>query len=143
MPMLQKRVLIDGAYTREEYVTISQGYLPQSAQDKWFIYLDDLWLHFHRSATGACIFKLKLEPVETYYSASELLINADPRQYKNEDDAYSLQLVAYLIDHYLLGRFSPFPQPANLSAADQLKHQAHVIGANPNEGLTLRVVNGR
>ncbi|MCB8980942.1 MAG: hypothetical protein H6657_26350 [Ardenticatenaceae bacterium] len=144
MPELRKELLLDGQYSREEFVTISQGLVPQSPADKWFIYLADEWLYFHRSASGSCIFQLQIMPDDNGYAADILLVNQDPGQYRSLSDAYDVALVSYLIDAILLGRFASFPQPEQFSQEDHAKHQQHVMGQNPTAdgGLSLRVVNG-
>lgn len=143
MPEIRKELLLDGRYTREEYVTISQGFVPQSPADKWFIYLEDDWLYCHRSASGSCIFQLQIVPDEDGYAADLLFVNQNPSQYRSLDDEYDVALLAYLIDTILLGRFAPFPQPKQFSETDQQRHQQHVMGQNPTGGgLSLRVVNG-
>ena len=143
MPDIRKELLLDGQYTREEFVTISQGLVPQSPADKWFIYLEEQWLYVHRSASGSCIFQLQIVPGEEGYTADLLLVNQDPRQYRSLSDEYDVALVSYLIDAILLGRFAPFPQPEQFSKEDHARHQQHVMGQNSSDGgLSLRVVNG-
>ena len=144
MPDTRKELLLDGQYSREEFVTISQGLVPQSPADKWFIYLDGEWLYFHRSASGSCIFQLQIVPDEAGYAASVLLVNQHPSQYRSLSDEYDVALVSYLIDAVLLGRFAPFPQPEQFSQDDHAKHQQHVMGKDAfGGGLSLRVVNGK
>lgn len=143
MPDLRKELLLDGQYSRKEFVTISQGLVPQSPADKWFIYLDGEWLYFHRSASGSCIFQLQILPNDEGYAADVLLINQDPGQYRSLSDEYDVALVSYLIDAVLLGRFAPFPQPEQFSQDDHTRHQQHVMGqGSSGGGLSLRVVNG-
>ncbi|MBK8903285.1 MAG: hypothetical protein IPM53_19030 [Anaerolineaceae bacterium] len=143
MPELRKELLLDGRYTREEFVTIGQGLVPQSPADKWFIYLDGQWLYFHRSASGSCIFQLQITPADEGYTADRLLVNQDPSQYRSLSDEYDVALVSYLVDAILLGRFAPFPQPEQFSQDDHAKHQQHVMGKDSSDGgLSLRVVNG-
>lgn len=143
MPDLRKELLLNGRYSREEFVTISQGFVPKTPADKWFIYLEDEWLYCHRSASGSCIFQLQIVPDEAGYAADVMWVNQDPSQYRSLDDEYDVALLAYLIDTILLGRFAPFPQPNQFSEADQQRHQQHVMGKNPLDGgLTLRIVNG-
>ena len=143
MPELRKELLLDGQYSREEFVTISQGLVPKTPADKWFIYLDGQWLYFHRSASGSCIFQLQIAPNDEGYAADRLLVNQDPRQYRSLSDAYDVALVSYLIDAVLLGRFASFPQPEQFSQDDHAKHQQHVMGQNASDsGLSLRIVNG-
>ena len=143
MPDARKELLLDGRYTREEYVTISQGFVPQFPTDKWFIYLADEWLNFHRSASGSCIFQLQIVPDDEGYAANTLLVNQDPSQYRPLSDEYDVALLSYLVDTVLLGRFAPFPQPEQFSAEDHQRHQQHVMGQDLlGGGLSLRVVNG-
>lgn len=142
MPDRSKVLEIEGTYSRDEYVTISQGFVPQSANDKWFIYLEGEWLSFHRSASGTCIFMLKLVAEKNHYVAETLLVNNDPKQFNSQNDEYNLMLVSYLIDNLLLGRFTPFPQMQSLSRDDQQRHQEHVMGEETGK-IQLRVVNGR
>lgn len=143
MPEARKELLLDGRYSREEFVTISQGFVPQSPRDKWFIYLEDEWLYCHRSVSGSCIFQLQLVPDGDEYAAPKVWVNQDPSEYRSLDDAYDVSLLSYLIDTILLGRFAPFPQPKQFSEVDQLRHQQHVMGENvQNGGLSLRIENG-
>ncbi|HEX6386208.1 MAG TPA: hypothetical protein VF177_16170 [Anaerolineae bacterium] len=143
LPAAVKELPIDGTFTREEYVRLSQGFIPQSLDDKWFIYLEDDWLYFHRSWTGTCIFQLQIVPANDHYRAVKALANRDPEQYRNEDDAYDVALMSYLIDHLLLGRFVPFPQLKHISEEDQAWHKEHVMGEKNDNTLNLRVNNGR
>ncbi len=143
MPEARKELLLEGQYSREEFVTISQGLVPQAPADKWFIYLDGDWLYCHRSASGSCIFQLQIVPVAAGYAPDVLLVNQDPRQDRSLSDAYDVALVSYLIDAVLLGRFAPFPQPEQFAKDDQAKHQQHVMGQGATGGgLNLRIVNG-
>jgi hypothetical protein len=143
MSDVRKELLLNGRYTREEYVTISQGFEPQSPADKWFIYLEDDWLYCHRSTSGSCIFQLQIVPEEAGYIANSLQVNQDPRQYRSLSDEYDVALLSYLVDTILLGRFAPFPQPEQFSQENHRRHQQHVMGKDALDGgLSLRVVNG-
>lgn len=143
MPELRIELMVNGRYIREEFVTISQGLIPKTTNDKWFIYLQDEWLYFHRSASGSCIFQLQFTPDDEGYTTDRLLVNQDPTQYRSFSDEYDVALVSYLIDAVLLGRFAPFPQPEQFSKDDHAKHQQHVMGQDSaGGGLSLRMVNG-
>lgn len=131
MPPQQAVVRLEGQFSAETLPYLRQGYIPQSPHDKWFIYYADGWLHCHRAQTGACIFQLQLLPEGDQINAPLMRVNRDPTQYRQSDDAYNVALLAYLIDHYLLGRAVPFPQPPGLSRHHHAQHQRHVIGAAP------------
>jgi len=45
-------------FGEEEFKRISYGLIPKEMEDKWFIYLQNNILYFHRSWTGYCIFKI-------------------------------------------------------------------------------------
>ena len=146
MPASHKELPVEGTLSFDEYGTISLGFIPQSVADKWFIYLDGEWLHFHRSQTSTCIYQLQLQPFEDRYAMVKAIVNRDKSQYRNTDDAYDVSLIAYVIDTILLGRFAPFPQMRGLSQNDQQRHQRHVMGkSGPGGGetISLKVLNGR
>lgn len=131
MPPQQAVVALEGVFSAETFAAICQGFIPQSPADKWFLYYADGWLHCHRAQTGACIFQLQLLTVEDHVSAPYVRVNRDPAQYRQTDDAYNVALLAYLIDHYLLSRDVPFPQPSGLARQHHVQHQRHVVGDAP------------
>jgi hypothetical protein len=139
MPPAHVELLIDGRYTPQEMNQIQRGFIPADQQDKWFIYYDGTLLHFHRSWTGTCIFQMALVAEEDHTRATRLIVNQDPSQYKVTDNSYNLSLAAYLVDHLLLGRFSPMPLPGKMSEQDQQRHQQHVMGQQPGHGRSIRL----
>ena len=80
MSELRTQLRVEEIFTKEEYKYLSWGFIPVSMDDKWFIYLEDYWLYFHRSWTGFCIFKVRLEKFEDGYSIAEAWVNDDPEQ---------------------------------------------------------------
>ncbi|MEO1764928.1 MAG: hypothetical protein AAFR83_23925, partial [Cyanobacteria bacterium J06629_18] len=80
MSELKIQLRVEEVFTREEYKYLSWGLIPVSMDDKWFIYLEDDWLYFHRSWTGFCIFKVRLEKFEDGYQIAEAWVNDDPEQ---------------------------------------------------------------
>lgn len=142
MPEQQKELLVDGRYSQDEFEQIRFGFIPQSPEDKWFIYFEDGWLHFHRSQTGTCIFQLELLPDGDDYVTGRAIVNRDPSQYRVTDDEYDVELMSYLVDHLLLGRFVPLPIPNRLAEDDQSRYRQHVMGRpSGSNGLNLRVLN--
>lgn len=140
MPKAQKELSLSGVYTEAEYEQISLGSLPQSQADKWFIYLADEWLCFHRSWTGTCVFKLQIMLGNCKYHVTKAIVNCDPEQYRSTSDQQDVQLIAYLIDQLLLNRFAPLPTPQNMSAENTQRHQKHVMGTEDvNEVICLQV----
>src|SRR4051794_31402468 len=82
-------------FSAEEHRRLAQGLVPREREDKWFIFLEDGWLHFHRSWTGLWIYSVQLRPEGDGYAVAEALVNRDPSQYTATDDAYDAQLLAF------------------------------------------------
>lgn len=144
MPAAHKELPLQGTFSRQEYTTISQGFIPQQPKDKWFIYLEGEWLCFHRSQTGTCVYKLQILPFEDRYHAPKAIVNREPSQYRMDDDEYDVAMIGYLIDRLLLGRFAPLPTPKGLREQDQPRYKKDVIGKEDDEGsIDLGMVNGR
>src|ERR1044072_6704284 len=108
MPALNKRLQLDGSFTDEEFRFISFGVLPESMEDKWFVYHEAPWLYLHRSWTGYCIYQIRFEPADGQVSVVEVVVNRDPQQYSNIDDEREVQLLDTLtksiIERYVRGR---------------------------------------
>lgn len=135
MPAAQKELPLSGVYTEEEFEKMSYGFLPKDQQDKWFIYLEGEWLYFHRSWTGTCVFKLEMVLNNCKYHATKAIVNRDPEQYRNTNDQQDVQLISFLIDKLLLGRFASLPTPKNMSEEDKQRHQQHVMGKKGLDGI--------
>lgn len=97
-PATFKIVRLDRPVSDPQFEQIKIGFIPQEMEDKWFIYLEDHWLYFHRSWTGYCIFKLRIENKNGDYILTELYINQDKNQYEAEDDLHDINQVENLID---------------------------------------------
>jgi len=73
-------------------------------EDKWFIYEEDGWLSVHRSWTGICIYKIRFEKTEDSLQIAEAYANRNPEQYTNTGNEYDSSFIAWIIDHFLLGK---------------------------------------
>ncbi|HXV81623.1 MAG TPA: hypothetical protein VEG60_17220 [Candidatus Binatia bacterium] len=117
MPMSEsrKRLPVEREFSREEYEQISLGVIPQGMDDRWFVFLEEDWLYFHRSWTGICIYQFRLEKRRDRYVIAEAWVNRDSDQYGRTDDDYDANLLRRLVDDYLLLKFkkiSPPEEPA-------------------------------
>ena len=98
-------------------------------EDKWFIYLENDWLHFHRSWTGAYIYGLRLERVPSGFCVAESWVNRNTAQYKGNDTAYDRKLLAFLIDAFLLKKPGVvFPLPAHADQYAKGATQHNLVG---------------
>ena len=144
MPEQQKELALDGMFSAKEMADIQLGFIPQQPGDAWFVYMSGEWLYFHRSRTGTCVYQLHIVPFEDRFYAQEAIVNRNPAQYRNEDDAYDVQMISYLIDHLLLGRFAQLPTPKGLREQDQGRYRRDVMGKKTDVGrVDLGRVNGR
>ena len=90
-------------------------------EDKWFIYEEGGWLNFHRSWTGICIFRVRLQPTPTGVEVAEVWVNRDKDQYTCVDDDYDAGLVSWLIDVLLLKRPAAFPDSGQGDGMEPLR----------------------
>lgn len=109
MSALHEQLPFARTFTRKEYDVIARGLVPAGMDDRWFIFLENNQLYFHRSWTGTCIYQVTLDRTESdSIVVTEALVNRDPNEYKIADDEFDVGLLAFLIDNLLLG------QPAHL-----------------------------
>ncbi len=112
LPEERERLDISHAFTGEEYERVRMGFIPAEMEDKWFIYLEDGWLSCHRSWTGYCIFRIRLEATNGGYAIAEAWVNRDSAQYRSlADSPYDAALAIFLIDGILLHKEVPIPRP--------------------------------
>lgn len=128
-------------FTAPEYERLRQGLIPRAMEDKWFIFLEENTLYFHRSWTGYCIYQIDLTTEGANYAIGDVFVNRDESQYSGTDDRYDEKLLMYLIDSLLLGGQSPLPIATNLPAgiATEL-HLHHAVGAGHKEEETPKEV---
>ena len=147
MPTQHVDLALDGTIASADFERIRAGYVPSGPQDKWFIYYDAPWLAFHRSQTGTCVFQLRVEPDDDHFRAPILRVNRDVSQYRNQNDEYDVELMAYLIDRFLLGRNNvPLPLPRGVHQRHRAAHERHVVGfddgAQPGGFINLGNIKG-
>jgi hypothetical protein len=142
MPELRKRVPFERQFTQEEFALMSLGVIPVEMEDKWFIFLEDSQLFFHRSWTGHCIYQLRLEKRAHGYLAAEAWVNRDKDQYQSTDDEEDMALLSFLIDNLLLGQRTPFPTPKTLPEnVPPGLYQHHIAGTAYPEGAVSNKVS--
>lgn len=128
LPELQAELALDGTISAEHHILFTNGYIPKSANDKWFIFYEDGWLRFHRAVSGSCIFKLEIVAQEDHFVTPRVLVNRDDRQYRSVDDNYDVEVMAWLIERYLLGRSPAFPQPGRSNKHHHEVNELHITG---------------
>ena len=118
-------------------------------EDKWFIFVEEDRLYFHRSWTGYCIYQLSLIRENTKYVTGDAFANRDPNQYSGNDDRFDERLLMFLIDSLLLRGHASLPIAPHLPVgiATEL-HLHHVVGIGhrgeemPKEITVLGILGG-
>jgi hypothetical protein len=98
MPKENITVQLSKKFSNQEMTKMKQGSIPESQDDKWFIFYEDNKLYFHRSWTGFCIYIVKFEEKDDGYTTTEVIINRNKKQYTSENDAIDVDVVNILLD---------------------------------------------
>lgn len=114
MPEQRSRLSFERSFTQDEFQQLAKGLIPEEMEDKWFVFLEDSWLYFHRSWTGACIYQIRLKANNDTYKVAEAWVNRSFKQYKSISNTYDALLLGFLIDNFLLNKRTPFPMPEDL-----------------------------
>ena len=85
MPSAKVQFPLDLYLTLSEFERLKFGSIPEEMEDKWFVYHDNGWVHFHRSWSGYCIFQICFHQENGQFVAQEAWANRDPKQYNNDD----------------------------------------------------------
>lgn len=110
-PERKEPLELEATFTDQETEQLMLGLIPDSMDDKWFVYFSDSWLNFHRSWTGALIYCLRLDGSPAGVRVGDSWVNREPEQYKATDTEHDRKLVRFLIDALLLKRPAIFPMP--------------------------------
>ena len=126
---------IEAVIEPEAYALITQGFIPHTRHDKWFIYLsDDGWLRCYRAATGVLVYWAKFEADESEeektYTITAAWVNRNTEEYRMKDPAYDARVFVYLLRKLLLKHDVPFPTPAAMPHQNKPLHEKHVMGHN-------------
>jgi hypothetical protein len=106
LPARREKLDIERTFTEQEYERLACGLIPEGMEDKWFIFMENDVLSFHRSWTGVCIYEVQFDNQRTI---NDVWVNRDGEQYKVTDNEYDKKLLTFLIDNLLLGQNTPFP----------------------------------
>jgi len=131
LPAKREKFIIKRTFTTEEFNRLAKGLIPEAMEDKWFIFMEDGTLFFHRSWTGICVYQVHFD---NQHRIDEIWVNRDREQYSEVDIEYDGKLLSFLIDNLLLGKNTPFPVPSNLpNKLPQGVYQHHVSGTGFHE----------
>jgi O-acetyl-ADP-ribose deacetylase (regulator of RNase III) len=132
LPEARARLSYRRRFDAREHARLALGLTPRQTEDKWFIYLEQDWLYFHRSWTGFCTYAIRLGPMSEGSRVLEAWVTRDPAQYRTADDRRDAEILGYLVERLLLGRQVGFPgEPA--APGDSVIRQRIVGAARAND----------
>jgi hypothetical protein len=111
MPAKRERLTLRRGFDNDEYERLKLGLIPETMDDKWFIYFDEhsMELRFHRSWTGYCIYIVTVAENGHGCEIKQAWVNADREQYPSEDRIHDVNVAHWIIDALLLGNARDFP----------------------------------
>jgi len=98
MSQTREKVEFEKIYTDLDAELITLGSVPESMDDKWFVYSKDGWVYLHRSWTGDCIFMLKLDGCSAGVRITEAWVEKDQSKFNNTDMAISVSIIESILD---------------------------------------------
>ena len=96
-------------YSAAEFTLIRKGLVPEVMEDKWFIYHEGGSVFFHRSWTGAAVFRVDFQEGRDGFAVAGAVCAREIIE--AGESAHQARIVAFLIGNLLLGRSLPFPVP--------------------------------
>lgn len=98
MPKWKSRLKFERSFTQNEFENLAEGLIPETMDDKWFIFLENNWLYCHRSWTGACIYQVGLTVDGEKHDVTEAWVNRNFKQYKNVFKTFDKFLLGFLVN---------------------------------------------
>ncbi len=105
-PLPKKHVVLHFGrdFSRREMVAIERGFRPTQMEDKWFVYVQDDQVYFHRSWTGYCVYVARLRRRRDRVSLVEVAVSGDPKEHDFEGATTEAVRFAWLFEFLLLGK---------------------------------------
>ncbi|WDF80815.1 hypothetical protein PQ469_12435 [Mucilaginibacter sp. KACC 22773] len=97
-PFEHEKIILNKVLTNEGYNALILGHRPHGMDDRWFVYCKDSWLYLHRSWTGYCIFKIKLDMIDGNYKLTEAHLSRDQDQYRSSSKESDIEVINLVID---------------------------------------------
>jgi hypothetical protein len=104
LPRLRIQIPFERIFTEAEFLLLKRGFVAESMEDRWHIFFKDPWLHFVRSWTGFCVYKIRLEESDGGYKIVRAFASRDSKQHGGTDAREDVETLSSLIDHLLLDR---------------------------------------
>ena len=98
LPTARETLVLDRVYTAVEFDRIKLGRVPREMEDKWFVFYEEPWLHFHRSWTGFGVYQVRFESVEGISRVAEAFVSRDQEQYRSTNAKSDALFLAVMLD---------------------------------------------
>ncbi len=129
MPSRQAVLAWTRSFSAAELDNLRRGFFPTVQEQKWFIHVTGHRLRLHRSWTGVLIYDIGLaEREDGGAGVTDVIVNREPEQYGQTDDAADVALLEELIEHHLLQRPDTAPVDGFVAAID-LASQPNYLGS--------------
>jgi len=89
-------------FTEKEFQWIRWGMIPQDMNDKWFVFWDGEYLHFHRSWTGHCIYQMKIQQDGKKYFTKGFWVTQDENILQTGTDEEEIENLLFLLGYGLI-----------------------------------------
>jgi hypothetical protein len=120
-------------FNSDEFSKLEAGVIPKAMEDKWFIYYEEPFLFFHRSWTGAPVYRLTIEKTPDGARIMESLLATQWIKRKETDLGYEAKLIEFLVSNLLLGQDIPFPLPEYARGYEPGAYQHNIAGTGYRE----------
>lgn len=120
-------------FNPKEMARLRNGLVPESKEDKWFVFFSGKTLYFHRSWTGQGVYQIRLKlrkdgaAIVKWAKCSKDVIVIDKR--------YEAALLEFLVGHLLLGYDIPFPLHEKVEDDEPGVFQHAISGTNHTETM--------
>lgn len=99
-PAMRERLEVPEIFSDLAGERMIEGHVPNDMDDRWFIYFENGWLHFHRSWTGALVFALRLDGCAAGVRIVEGWASRESEQYRSQGIEHDRKMVVGLIQSY-------------------------------------------
>lgn len=97
-----RTINVNWQFTADDYHKLQAGFEAKTQDDKWYVFMQNDVLYFHRSWTGAELFRLRLQPYGAAYGVTEFMVEQNPERYNTTDQleitSLLLQVIQTLFD---------------------------------------------
>lgn len=102
MPASRRTMRFPRSFSPNDVRWMAYGLLAEEIDARWVGLLEEGTLDFYRSWTGFHVYRLPLIGADDGARVAEVIINADPDQYSNTDDAFDRESVDTLLSWLLV-----------------------------------------